>query len=1700
MKSLKNRLLVLFGLIAFIVSGSRYFNPAVQAENKLNQYADRYQAFSSITADGLYKIDIAQISDDGSLLDEMVAYCLQYTYGFPGAIDNELRPAIYDKEELTNSDIADFDSKKDKLNAILYYGYPTDGNHYVEDKIISATRLRALTQFAIWHVMDNKQATDFNLSGTELEIFNKLISPDLKAPADFTPVFFKNERSIQANPSAHGNKQYYQHLVASKRASVSYKVFAQKLWETAPNTATETTVTFKLVNKDGSSIEGLTEEQATKTLTTKAKEKSSNVVNWDNLPKNAQSYKIVEVSKLDGFTSSPVTGSGHETSPYTITNSKIDIQAVPNIHASKRWDGTEVDTDNIYFGIYRVDTDGNQALVTKEDVPEFVSSKFENPLQLKSGSAQVRWDKIYLSLLKDTNNPSGERFRYIVKELRKEGAEFVEWKKPGYETTYETVYNEQGSMSTVATNKQTKRFRYQFGKVGADASVSQLKGAELRIVTVSSQDGKEVTSTVDSWTTDDSLHEVTLEAGNYRLIEDQAPAGYDMATVSDFTVSEQGVLEFTSNKQNVQVTDDTVQLINKKEVIASVTVKKQTTQGQPLPDATLVLTNATTKTDIASFKTTDKERTFTLKPGKYTVTEEKAPANYVAIQPFEFTVNEQGEVVGLKKTNETDTITIDGKIITIVDKDAKKLTLKAQKTWVNKPENAPDVYFQLTRKVGESDAEVVEKKKLENDQTSVAFTNLDTHNKDGVLYTYQISEVDNDGNTWQYDNYTSEAVKTVDTTKAYGDGNDTWVWKNTYTVKSFPIEISKQNLGGEELENAKIEIFKATNAGVKGESVETWTSTKEVHKLSLEAGDYIFVENAAPAGYEKVSEIHFTITADGKIQVTKVGNSNDQDTIAQTAKVEVQKDNKLIVIDQVKKHDIEISKQNIAGDILENATITVRDKKSGEVVSDAKGVKLENYVTTKDNLKVKLVAGEYTFEENAAPAGYDVVTTFTFTVDENGKVTTTSKDAKTNGAVLTVIDQATKVEPKKHDIEISKIGLGGKELVGAVIEIRDENGKTITDARTNELLRYTSTDTAKVVSLTAGTYIFHEDTAPEGYQVVTDITFTVDENGNIKVIKNTTTGNAEVTDGKLVVTDDVANHPVVFSKVASLGGEELPGAQITIFQEDGRTEVTRFTSTTETKELALPMGTYIFHEETAPEGYNVVTDITFTVDAKGTVAITNINGNTAEANGNKLQVVDTTKVVEPKTHDIHFSKQNLGGEEIIGAQIEIHNAAAEVINKWTSTGTVQTISLLPGVYTFHEIAAPTGYVKVTAITFAVSQEGQVSILNGDGNKVSSAQNTMTVIDEAVAQPLEVPKGSLLIQKVDETTNAVLEGAVFSVTGMITETTSAVDSNAIDAELNRLNEEITKLQAELETLQKAEQVDETLVNQSQTELGLLNNKVAELLVQKAVLKPVVTSTVVAKDFGTVTTAANGQASLSELPDGEYTITEVQAPAGYDLDATPRKIVIKDGQADVTKNTVVITNTKTGVPDVTFDISISKVDLGGTELAGAQIQLKQGDTVVHEWTSTDTTHIVNLKAGRYTFHEVAAPTGYKVVTDIEFAVDEKGQIMIISAKADEAKIVNNTLVVTDHKEPKDEPKDNQKDEPKDNPRDDSKDKPKENPKDEPKKAPQELTLSQSTPTKKKGLPKTNSTDSMNSIVLGISLLVTTIVLFWKGKKNA
>ena len=115
-----------------------------------------------------------------------------------------------------------------------------------------------------------------------------------------------------------------------------------------------------------------------------------------------------------------------------------------------------------------------------------------------------------------------------------------------------------------------------------------------------------------------------------------------------------------------------------------------------------------------------------------------------------------------------------------------------------------------------------------------------------------------------------------------------------------------------------------------------------------------------------------------------------------------------------------------------------------------------------------------------------------------------------------------------------------------------------------------------------------------------------------------------------VLPKEEVEKEVVFSKV-NVGGEEIAGAKIQIKDAQGQV-VKEWTSKAGQSEIIkLKAGTYIFHEEAAPNGYLKVTDITFEVDEQGKVTVKNANGNEVKANGNKLTVTDKTKSPTPET-------------------------------------------------------------------------------------------------------------------------------------------------------------------------------------------------------------------------------------------------------------------------------------------------------------------------------------------------------------------------------------------------------------------------------------------------------------------------------------
>lgn len=123
-------------------------------------------------------------------------------------------------------------------------------------------------------------------------------------------------------------------------------------------------------------------------------------------------------------------------------------------------------------------------------------------------------------------------------------------------------------------------------------------------------------------------------------------------------------------------------------------------------------------------------------------------------------------------------------------------------------------------------------------------------------------------------------------------------------------------------------------------------------------------------------------------------------------------------------------------------------------------------------------------------------------------------------------------------------------------------------------------------------------------------------------------------------------------------------------------------------------------------------------------------------------------------------------------------------------------------------------------------------------------------------------------------------------------------------------------------------------------------------------------------------------IKDMEDGEWTLTEVMAPDGYQI-AESIKFTVVAGK--VSGGKVVMKDS----PDQT--VAISKIDATTSkELPGAKLTLTKDGVVKYEWVSSDTPYIItNMEDGQWTLKEVTAPNGYEVAEEITFTVKD-GQV--------------------------------------------------------------------------------------------------------------
>jgi uncharacterized surface anchored protein len=132
-------------------------------------------------------------------------------------------------------------------------------------------------------------------------------------------------------------------------------------------------------------------------------------------------------------------------------------------------------------------------------------------------------------------------------------------------------------------------------------------------------------------------------------------------------------------------------------------------------------------------------------------------------------------------------------------------------------------------------------------------------------------------------------------------------------------------------------------------------------------------------------------------------------------------------------------------------------------------------------------------------------------------------------------------------------------------------------------------------------------------------------------------------------------------------------------------------------------------------------------------------------------------------------------------------------------------------------------------------------------------------------------------------------------------------------------------------------------------------------------------------------------IERLPQGDYILREMSAPAGYVL-SEDVPFTVED-----TKEIQLVEMTDDGTR-----LIVSKLDAEtGAFVAGATLQIIDAEgNVVYEWVSANKAYeIERIPQGDYTLHEAKAPAGYELADDVAFTVADTTEMQSVTM-SDEA----------------------------------------------------------------------------------------------------
>ena len=809
------------------------------------------------------------------------------------------------------------------------------------------------------------------------------------------------------------------------------------------------------------------------------------------------------------------------------------------------------------------------------------------------------------------------------------------------------------------------------------------------------------------------------------------------------------------------------------------------------------------------------------------------------------------------------------------------------------------------------------------------------------------------------------------------------------TVENLPhekgIAVLKESPDGTRLKGAVFTLYKADNT-----EVEKVTTNKAGVALftGLNPGSYYIKETAAPEGY-KLSDKKFDFKIDSNGVLSGEGFAGD-------------KLYKLTVENRPVEHGFKVKK------------VSTNDEKlvlPGAEFRILGGDLDKRYTTGANGLteQITLPIGEYTLTEMKAPEGY--------VINGAGRHISAKADGiyldggkLGEGAAITIRNA-----PVNFKLRLVKVDADTNQPLANVAFIL--KGK---DGGTHSLITGSNgiTDT---ISLAPGKYTLSEVAAAEGYAIpLNGWGFTVKE-GTVQQVTNTSeVAKWDFNDGLLTLTlkNSRIYGGLTIEKTDGKDGSALAGAEFTVAGSDdtpltfiknnGRYEAATgegasSTIATDANGKAyitgLKFGNYAVTETKAPEGYVLKGD-------RHSIAIS------------RQQTEVTLRLKNDKAmYKVTAIKQDAGenGKLLVGAEFTLYSAEGAVVAKAVTGYDGTAVFEVPeGKYKLIETRAPAGY----QLSGDFVREITVNAMRG-----AVGEFKYTFNNEKTSYSVEIYKHD------SEDKQKKLAGAEFAVTdsrGFTKTVTTDASGKASITGLPYDDYTIREIKAPkgYALSDKEYSVKKTeLVHGSPVVIEAANKYILGSVTIKKVdhenpekllegakfnvtdengslLKWKAGGDVYTLDERGSNVITAGRVTLRDLPEGTYTLTEIDAPSGYAILDGSRAFTITEANMTAPLE-IKVENLlrRTAVGFIKVDKNNKELRLAGAEFTLYRMNgEKQGEVVATGVTNSNgLVTFTELTMGSYRAKETKAPKGYKLWNaPIDFTVDEYGKVSVGSTE--------------------------------------------------------------------------------------------------------